>query len=156
MIPLVSLAAILLIIGYKLAKPQTFKEIYKLGNEHFFPFVITVICIVTLDLLKGVSIGLLTAILFILANHLKNSYHKVIDQECDNTHIIELAEEISFLNKGGILQMLNAIPDGSKVIIDGSKSRYIHHDVLEILQDFKVSCRSKKIKLEIKGININK
>ncbi len=156
MIPLVSLASILLIIGYKLAKPQTFKEIYKLGNEHFFPFVITVVCIVALDLLKGVSIGLLTAVLFILANHLKNSYHKVIDQECDNTHIIELAEEISFLNKGGILQMLNAIPDGSKVIINGSKSRYIHHDVLEILQDYKVSCRSKKIKLELIGININK
>ncbi len=152
MIPLVSLAAILLVIGYKLAKPSVFKQVYKLGYEQFVPFTVTVISIVYLDLLKGISIGILVSLVYILYNHLRNSYHKVVDDAKGGVHKITLAEEISFLNKGGILQMLNAIPEGSKVIIDGTNSKYIHHDVLEIIQDYKVNSASKNISLKIKGI----
>ena len=156
MIPLVSLACILFIIGYKLTKPDLYRQIYRLGHEQFVPFLVTVISIVYLDLLKGITIGLLCAIVYILYNHLKNSYSKIIDEDNGGLRTITLAQEVSFLNKGGILQMLNAIPEGSKVIIDGTNSKYIHNDVLEIIQDFQVSSISKNISLELKGLNINK
>jgi SulP family sulfate permease len=154
MIPLVSLACILTIVGYKLAKPAVFKKIYNLGHEQFIPFIITVFSIVFLDLLKGIGIGMMCAIGYIIYNHLKNSYHKVVDDERKGMHIIKLAEEISFLNKGGILQMLKDIPDGSNVLIDGTNLKYIHHDVLEVIQDFKINSSLKKISLETKGINL--
>ena len=155
MIPLVSLAAILLVIGYKLAKPDLFRQIYALGHEQFIPFVVTVVSIVCLDLLKGIGIGILCSIFYILYYHLKNSYSKVVDDTKGEMHTITLAEKISFLHKGGILQMLNAIPEGSKVVIDGTNLKYIHHDVLEIIEDYKISCKSKKISLKLKNININ-
>jgi SulP family sulfate permease len=156
MIPLVSLACILSVVGYKLAKPSLFKSIYNLGYEQFVPFIITVLSIVFLDLLKGIGIGLACALSYIIYNHLKNSYHNVIDDKRKGVHIIKLAEEVSFLNKGGILQMLKNIPNGSSVLIDGTNLRYIHYDVLELIQDFQVSCASKAISLETKGIDINK
>lgn len=154
-IPLVSLACILFVIGYKLTKPALFKQIYKLGHEQFVPFLVTVISIVYLDLLKGIIIGLLCAIVYILRNHLKNSHNKDVDNEKGGTHTITLAEEVSFLHKGTMLQMLNAIPEGSKVIIDGVNSKYIHQDVLEIFEDYKISSISKNISLKLKNININ-
>jgi SulP family sulfate permease len=152
-IPLVSLSCVLVAVGYKLARPELFKKMYSLGSEQFVPFVVTVFGVLFLGLLNGVGIGMICAIFFIFYNHLKNSYHKIEDDEvAGGHHIIKLAEEVSFLNKGSIMQMLNHIPEGASVLIDGSNSKYIHYDVLEIIRDFKINSRSKKISLEIKNI----
>jgi len=62
-IPLGSLAAVLFVVGYKLAKPATFKRIYESGMKHFIPFVVTILAIVFIDLLKGLGIGLVVALL---------------------------------------------------------------------------------------------
>lgn len=154
MIPLSTLACILLLVGYKLAKPDIFKQMYKLGYEQFVPFVATIIGMLVFDLLKGVGIGMAAAIFFILYNNFRNSYQKVEDKEGKgHSHVIKLSEEVSFLNKGSILQMLNQIPAESKVVIDGTKSTSIHHDVIEIIQDFQTNAKTKNISLEIKGIN---
>ncbi len=61
-IPLGSLAAVLFLVGYKLAKPATFKRIYDSGMKHFIPFVVTILAIVFIDLLKGLGIGLVVAL----------------------------------------------------------------------------------------------
>ncbi len=154
MIPLSTLACILFLVGYKLAKPDIFKQMYKLGYEQFVPFVATIIGMLVFDLLKGVGIGMAAAIFFILYNNFRNSYQKVEDKEGrGHSHVIKLSEEVSFLNKGSILQMLNQIPAESKVVIDGTKSTSIHHDVIEIIQDFQTNAKTKNISLEIKGIN---
>ncbi len=154
MIPLSTLACILFLVGYKLAKPDIFKQMYKLGYEQFVPFVATIIGMLVFDLLKGVGIGMAAAIFFILYNNFRNSYQKVEDKEGKgHSHVIKLSEEVSFLNKGSILQMLNQIPAESKVVIDGTKSTSIHHDVIEIIQDFQTNAKTKNISLEIKGIN---
>ena len=154
MIPLSTLACILLLVGYKLAKPDIFKQMYKLGYEQFVPFVATIIGMLVFDLLKGVGIGMAAAIFFILYNNFRNSYQKVEDKEGKgHSHVIKLSEEVSFLNKGSILQMLNQIPAESKVVIDGTKSTSIHYDVIEIIQDFQTNAKTKNISLEIKGIN---
>ena len=156
MIPYASLACILLVVGYKLANPKIFIKVFKLGYEQFIPFLITIIGMLVFDLLKGVLLGMLVSIIFILINNFKNSYENIVDNKHKNSHIITLAEEVSFLNKGAILQLLKSIPENSDVTIDGSKSKIIDFDVYEILRDFQINAKSKNIHLTLKGITINK
>ncbi|MEX0810968.1 MAG: SulP family inorganic anion transporter [Chitinophagales bacterium] len=155
LIPLSALAAILFIVGYKLAKPELFKQMYKNGWEQFIPFMATIVGIVFTDLLKGIGIGMAVGIFFVLKNNYKNPFYFTTNGEKDKHEFeIKLSEEVTFLNKGSILQQLNNIPKDSKVIIDGTRSKVIAFDVLEIIRDFKISAKDKNIELEIKGIEI--
>jgi MFS superfamily sulfate permease-like transporter len=153
MIPLASLACILFVVGYKLAKPALFKAMYQLGWYQFIPFMATVIGIVFTDLLKGIAIGMAVSIFYILRSHYKNPYefHKSKVNGKD-TYKIMLAEEVSFLNKGSILQTINQVPPESSVVIDGSKSKVIDHDVIEIIKDFTVNAASTNIQVEVLNI----
>lgn len=156
-IPLAALAAILLHTGYKLAKPSIFKQMFKKGRYQWLPFVVTILAVVFLDLLKGVSIGLGVSIVYILYGNFRNSYYfnKETHQEGD-TIKIRLSEEVSFLNKASIRETLDRIPDNSNVLIDASNSSYIDFDVLEILKEFvEMKAPIKKIKCEILGIRDN-
>jgi len=154
LIPLACLAAVLLMVGYKLAKVSLFKEMYKLGWEQFIPFIVTVIAILTTDLLKGISIGMLVAIFYILRRNYRTSYffHKEDVREGKQIKIV-LSEEVTFLNKASIQLMLEELPANHKVLIDGSRSVNIDHDVLEIIQDFREhGAKMKKIVLELVNI----
>lgn len=156
MIPLATLAAILFIVGYKLAKPSIFKSMYKQGREHFIPFLATIIGILLSDLLTGIGIGMAFAIFYLLLNNYRNAYDIKDVSNSPHDHHIVLSEEVSFLNKGGILQMLNEIPENSKVLIDASRSKHIHQDVIEIIQDYTVHAKTmKNIQVEVKGIPIS-
>lgn len=156
-IPLAALAAILLHTGYKLAKPSIFKQMFKNGRYQWLPFVVTILAVVFLDLLKGVSIGLGVSIVYILYGNFRNSYffNKESHQEGD-TIKIRLSEEVSFLNKASIRETLDRIPDNSNVLIDASNSSYIDFDVLEILKEFiEIKAPIKKIKCETIGMKDN-
>lgn len=143
-IPLASLAAILLVVGYKLAKVSLFKSVYKLGWNQFLPFVITIVAILFTDLLKGIGIGLVVSIFFILRENFRIPFFK---KEGERIHI-QLSEEVSFLNKSSILLMLKDLPDNSEVTIDGSRSVNIDYDVLEIIETFKnYQAKQKNINL---------
>lgn len=152
-IPLACLAALLLVVGYKLAKISLFKSMYKLGWDQFLPFVITVIAIQLSDLLKGIGIGMAVSMFFILRNNYKRAYffHKEEHQSGEKI-TIQLAEDVTFLNKGSIALTLSHLPDNSFVIIDGSKSHNIDLDVLEMIHDFKNTAELKNINLKL--INI--
>ncbi len=151
MIPLAVLASILFVVGYKLAKPSLFKQIYKLGLSQFLPFIVTILGIVFTDLLRGIGLGLLVAIVVLLRNSLKNSHflHKEIANNGDKKVKMTLAEEVSFLNKGAILRSLNKLPEGTHVVIDMSKSVSIDYDVLEIIDNFKKTAEEKGIKISL-------
>jgi carbonic anhydrase len=153
-IPLASLAAILLMVGYKLSKFELYKGMYKLGLEQFIPFVVTIIAILSTDLLKGIGIGMVIAIYFILRKNYKHSYHYIKEEHRDGEVItLQLSEEVTFLNKGSISATLDNLPDGSTVVIDGSKSMNIDYDVLEIIQDFrKHQAPLRDITVETRGI----
>ncbi len=124
MIPLATLAAILFVVGYKLAEPIIFIRMYRLGWEQFIPFIATVLGIIVEDLLIGISIGMGIAIFIILRNHYNNS-HEIFHYEEDEQKKIHLtlAEQVSFLNKGSILREFKDIPNGAEVIIDFSRSK---------------------------------
>lgn len=153
-IPLASLAGILLMVGYKLSKISLYKAMYKLGWEQFLPFVVTVIAIVRTDLLKGIGIGMVVAVFFILRKNYLHSFYQKKETNGDGELLtIRLSEEVTFLNKARIQEKLDNLPHGSKIIIDGSKSVNIDYDVLEIIQDFKDHAAiQKNITVETIGI----
>jgi MFS superfamily sulfate permease-like transporter len=164
-IPLASLAAILILTGWKLAKPAVFKGFWKAGKYQFIPFITTVVVILAIDLFrvmpalsgKGLVVGVLAGIVAatgaILHGNLKNSYffHKEHHTEGD-TIFVRLSEEVSFLNKASIRQTLDHLPENSKVIIDASNTKYIDFDVLEIIKEFRdIKVPLKKIRLQLVG-----
>ncbi|MFY0643883.1 MAG: SulP family inorganic anion transporter [Bacteroidia bacterium] len=149
-IPLASLAAILFLVGYKLAKPSVIREMLKKGKAQYVPFLVTILGIVFTDLLIGISLGLVVAAFHVLYKNLKLPYH--LDYEAialDEPIVIRLAEEVSFLNKASILQTFNHLPDGSTVTLDISGTKTIDMDVLEIIEDFKINAPSRDITLKI-------
>ena len=151
MIPLASLAAILIMVGYKLAKPALFKQMYKLGWEQFVPFTATVAGILATDLLKGITIGLLFGIFYTLRHSYRNSHHMkdiVTTEEGNEVHHIELAQEVSFFNKASVMLALDAIPVNSRVIIDCSKSKSIAYDVIELIKNYESNAKNKNITVE--------
>jgi MFS superfamily sulfate permease-like transporter len=152
-IPLACLAALLLMVGYKLAKISLFKSMYKLGWDQFLPFIVTVLAIQFSDLLRGIALGMVVSVFFILRNNYKRAYffHKEKHHTGEKI-VIQLAEEVSFLNKGSIVLTLDHLPDNSTVVIDGSKSENIDMDVLEIIHDFKKTAELRNIQLELKSI----
>ena len=151
MIPLASLAAILFLVGYKLAKPALFIQMYKLGWEQFVPFTVTVVAILATDLLKGIFVGLVVGIFYTLRHSYRNSHHMkdvVTTEEGHEVHHLVLAEEVSFFNKASVIRDLEAIPANSKVIIDCTKSVSIAHDVVEIIQNYRNHAKLKNISVE--------
>lgn len=151
LIPLASLAAILIIVGYKLAKPSLFRDMYRSGWKQFIPFVVTIVGIVLTDLLIGIALGLGVAIFYILYNNYKNPYffHREQHQPGDSI-VLKFSEDVSFFNKASILQTLNHMPENSKVIIDATQTLHIDYDVEEILRDFAQTAQSKNIDFSIK------
>ncbi len=155
LIPLASLAAILTVVGYKLAKPALFKDMYQKGRAQFIPFVVTVLGIVFTDLLIGIGLGLLVAIFHILWNNYKTPYHFDEDTIAKDKPIqIKLSEDVSFLNKASIMNTLRNIPKGAHVVIDASKTRSIHLDVLEIIDDFRINAHERDIEVEMENLTV--
>ena len=136
-IPMASLAAILIMIGLKLASIKTFKHMWHNGAQQFIPFIVTVIAVVFTDLLKGVGVGLVVSIYFILKGNMKLAYFfRKEKHHTGETIHIELAQEVSFLNKAAIKQTLAHLPPNCTVIIDAANTVYIDYDVLEMIKDF--------------------
>ena len=151
MIPLASLAAILLMVGYKLAKPTLFTQMYKLGWEQFIPFTATVVAILLTDLLKGISVGILFGIFYTLRHSYRNSHYMketVTTEKGQEIHHLVLAEEVSFFNKASLLKQLDDIPANSKVIIDCTNSKSIAYDVVELIINYRSNAKSKNITVE--------
>jgi len=151
MIPLSVLAAILFIVGFKLAKPALFKTMYELGWKQFVPFIVTVVGIVFTDLLTGLAMGLAVGIVVVLIKSYQNSHflHIEGDDVDDNTIRMTLAEQVTFFNKGAILKELDNLPENSYLELDVRNTRYLDNDIIEILDDFshKAELRNITIKL---------
>lgn len=154
LIPLASLASILFVVGYKLAKPAIFKAMWQLGWKQFVPFIVTVMGIVLTDLLIGIGLGLAIGIGVIIYQNLQSPFHFHKDGYTPGSIIrISLSENVTFMNKASIHKTLYQIPDNSEVVIDGSKTVYIDHDVLELLEEFKITAQQKGINLKIKNLD---
>lgn len=152
-IPLATLAAVLLMVGYKLAKPSVIMHFWHKGKYQFVPFIATLLAVVFTDLLKGVALGIIISILFILRGNLKRAYRFRKEKYEDGDVIrIDLAQEVSFLNKAAIKTTLSQIPENSRVVINASDTVYIAHDVLDLIQEFAtIRASEENIKVKLKG-----
>lgn len=149
-IPLATLAAVLLLVGYKLANPVTVKHFWQKGKYQFIPFIATFAAVVFTDLLKGVALGMIISVIFVLKGNMQRAYKFRKDEYQDGDVIhIDLAQEVSFLNKAAIKETIASIPSNSKVVINASDTVYIAHDVLDLIKEFK-KIRSKEENIKVK------
>ena len=149
--PLACLAAILIVIGYKLTKPAVYRAMHALGWNQLLPFLITVTAIVFTDLLKGVIIGMFAGVFFVM----RTNHHAAITLvHQDRYYLLRFNKDASFVNKNELKRALRSIPEGAHLIIDGAKSLYTDHDIVEIVQGFQKNAPYKDITLELKHFEI--
>lgn len=152
-IPYCVLAVILIRTGYNLAKPRMIRSVYKLGREQFLPFAVTVIAILSTDLLVGVGIGIAYAIYFIFRNTYKAGFalEKKIEGGLPH-YYFRMALNVSFINKKKLKDMLEQVPPYSIVTIDAGSSVYVDYDVIEVINEFRSKAQHKHISLQLTGI----
>lgn len=151
-IPKSVLAAVLIIVGFKLAKPSLFKKMFALGWTQFVPFIVTVIVIIFTNLLIGIFTGLAIGVIVILVKSYQNSmFLNKKESESDNVIEMTLAEEITFLNKASIQKELFNLPENSRLELDIRKTTYLDYDIVEILEDFVVQAKNKNIFVHLKS-----
>ena len=154
LIPLSAMAAVLLIVGYKLTRPGLYARQWRLGLMHFLPFIVTILAILFLDLLKGVGLGLLVGVFFILKANARQGYftRHLVPAQPPGTRFLRLAEHVSFLNKAGIVAELQNMPPGTHVILDGTQTVDIDHDVLEAIEGFRQLAPTRGVTVELRNI----
>jgi MFS superfamily sulfate permease-like transporter len=155
MIPKASLAAILIFTGYRLCRPAVFRHMWHAGLPQFIPFVVTAIAVALpfLGLLKGVGIGMVISIFYLLRNNLRIPYYykRTVFENKDIINL-DLAQEVSFLNKASIKKTLESLPEGSSVVLNASNTEYIDYDVLELIKEFQLTkAPDKDIKMSLVG-----
>jgi len=151
LIPLSCLAAVLLLTGYKLAKPQLFKEMYDRGFNQLVPFVITILAILLTDLLKGIAVGIAVGLYFVI----RGNFHAAISLTRDgNNYLLRLQKDVSFLNKALLRDCLSRIEENAYVIIDGTRAQFVDDDILETIVDFVSASKDDNITVELKNLNI--
>lgn len=149
LIPLASLAAILLVVGYKLAHPSKFKAMFQQGWTQFLPFIITIVAILGTDLLIGIGIGLIASLFFILkSSYFKSFWMTAEEVNGQKVHRMTLAERVFFINKGHIQAALKDIEPGSKLIIDASDTMHVDQDVVDVFKDFETNAKFQDIEVE--------
>lgn len=152
MIPLSCLAAVLFIVGFKLAKPSIFVHEWEKGLDQFLPFIATIIAILFTDLLVGIGIGMVVGMFFVIKTNFKQA---ITITERNGNYLLKLQKDVSFLNKAPLKNKLALIPDNSYVIINGYKAKFIDQDIRDVLNDFIDSAHERNIKLEIEGFDYN-
>lgn len=137
-IPLAALAAILIMTGLKLASPDLFRQMWREGRRQFLPFVMTIVAIMLTDLLIGVLLGLGISILFILHSNLRRPLRRIMEKHSSGDVLrIELANQVSFLNRASIEKMLYEVPRGGHVLLDARNTDYIDPDIGDLISDFR-------------------
>ena len=152
-IPYASLSVILLVTGYNLTQPKLYKNMFSLGSKQFLPFILTIVMILTTDLLIGVSIGLLLSVYFIIQNNFRAEY-KITKAVINGreTELIKLNSNVTFLNKVKLKKALDEVSEKSALTIDGSNCNFIDYDILEIISEFENKAKDRRITLHIIGI----
>jgi MFS superfamily sulfate permease-like transporter len=152
LIPLSSLAGLLIVVGFKLAKPSLFKEMYQKGMAQFLPFMVTIIAVVFTDLLQGVFMGIVVALFFILKTNFQKA---VIFVSSEENYLIRFTKDVSFLHKNALSEAFEKIPPDSRLLLDGSKAQFMDQDIKEMVVDFTENAKARNIEVELKNINIH-
>jgi MFS superfamily sulfate permease-like transporter len=151
-IPLAALAAVLIQVGLNLCKPALFATQARLGITQLLPFGITIAAVLATDLLKGVIVGIIVGIAFVLYENSKRAVVAVRDDS--GTWRMRFRRDGTFVSKPGIVSTLDEVDDGEQVVIEGT-GEYIDHDVKEVLASFIEDARHRNIKVTLVGIDLS-
>ncbi len=149
LIPLASLAAILLVIGYRLARVSLFRQMWSEGLWQFLPFIVTIVGLVLTDLLKGILLGMLVAVFQILMYNYQLDFYR--EKTADGSFKIRLTEHMTFLNKAALKRLLRELPPGCELTIDMTNTRILDHDVREVIDDFTSHAEADGIRVTVIG-----
>lgn len=147
MIPLAALAAVLILVGYKLTKPELIKKMYDKGWNQFIPFVVTIVAILLTNLLMGILIGIVVGFVFVIKSNMHKSIVMVRE---DELYLIKFYKDVSFLQKATLQKFLGSIPENSSVILDGSTSVFVDEDIVDVIEDFMKRGKCSGINVELK------
>lgn len=147
LIPLASLAGVLLVVGYKLNTPELYRQTFKKGWDQFLPFLVTIVAILFTDLLVGIGIGLLVSIFFVLKTNFQTAMIVVNE---DSKYLIRFTKDVSFLHKSKLRKTFEQIPAHSSVVIDGTKAQFLDADIVETIEDFLQGAEAKSMDVELK------
>jgi MFS superfamily sulfate permease-like transporter len=151
-IPLAALASVLLVTGFKLTTPSLWRSAWRLGWSHFIPFAVTIVAILLTDLLRGIAVGLVVGIGYIVAEHMRRPALAVVSPPGAVLTRYLLPDQVTFLSKASISRALEKLPPGSRIEIDGRKTLRYDYDALEALLSFKETARSRNIDYRLVGI----
>jgi MFS superfamily sulfate permease-like transporter len=150
-IPLAALAAVLIQVGLKLCSPALFQTQWRLGMHQFLPFAVTITAILATDLLKGVIVGLVVGIFFVLR---QNSAGAIVDaREVDGTRVLRFRRDGTFISKPALVGLLDSVQDGEHVVVDGS-GEFVDHDMKEVLAEFVSDAPSRGVRVQVRGIDL--
>lgn len=152
LIPLSALAIVLILVGYKLTKPELFKLMASKGANQFIPFIVTIMAILFTDLLIGIMIGMGVGFVFVIKSSIHKSIVMVHEEE---NYLIRFYKDVSFLQKSQLISILSSIPEGSSLVIDGSKGVFIDSDIEECVIDFIKKSKSLDIKVQLEKSSLS-
>ncbi len=148
-IPLGSLAAVLLMVGYKLAHPSLIIKTYRAGNDQFVPFAATIVAILFTDLLRGVLIGVAFGLIYVV----KASYYSAILVIREDKQVFfRFTKDVTFIHKARLRRELALIQPGSHVVFNGTKAAFIDADILQMLAEFQATAGRQNIIIEIENV----
>jgi MFS superfamily sulfate permease-like transporter len=150
-IPLSCLAAILLLVGYKLTNITLYKDMFAKGISQFIPFIVTVLAVLFTNLLQGVFMGIVVALFFILKTNFQQA---IILVSSEDNYLIKFSKDVSFMHKASLRNAFTKIPNNTKLLIDGTKAHFMDEDIIETIEDFIGSARDKNVDVELKGVSI--
>ncbi len=153
LIPLSCLAAVLIMVGYKLAKPSVFKKTYRDGWSQFVPFMVTVVGIVFTDLLIGIALGAVVGIIYVLYTNFQSTF-RVVRNEHKVT--IEFEKDLYFLSKPQLKEALSDLRPGDEVVVDGTKAQFIDHDIYNMLHDYSETAKVQGINYELRNVALSR
>lgn len=133
LIPLASLAAVLIHVGYKLAKPSLFLALYRLGKSQWIPFVVTIGVVVTTDLLIGIAAGIIVSLVFIKRFGFQGII--LVSRTSEQT-VVEILNHVSFLNRPQLSQTILSIAENQNILIRIGKGVTIDQDVSDTIKYF--------------------
>ena len=150
--PLAAIASVLLVTGFRLTAPALWRTAWRLGYSHFIPFGITVLAIVFTDVLRGIGVGLVIGLAFIIVEHLRSPVLSRLSPPGAVLTRYGLPEQVTFLSKASIARALNALPAGTRVEIDGRRTTRFDYDALEVLLLFRETAKTRNIDYRLVGV----
>ena len=137
LIPKSALAGLLIVIGIQLVKLAHIKLAWRTGN--FAVYAITIVCVVFLNLLEGVAIGLAVAIAILLTRLVRAPIEaKPYGDEESKNWRVDIDGTLSFLLLPRLTKVLSELPPGSDVRLT-LNADYIDEAVSEAIADWRHS-----------------